>query len=1461
MADLLRPGSYTVDAAAATGVAIGDHAQVIQHIAAVYNIQPAAEGRPRITARLKVSPETLLARHTFFGGRDEELARLDAVLETRPSGYLFVTGPSGFGKTALLAHWVQRLEQAHRPVCYHFLSRVEQTAGEEDLLRDLCQQLTAYHALSGELPASVAELRALYPQLLAIPPAEGQKLAVLLEGLDEATGWQAGPRLFPAHLPEGLFVVFSAKTVANLDWLVELRLPPQQVELLEVSALGPGKIADLLRAAADGAGRWAEDPAFVREAYRKSGGDPFYLHYLVEDIRSGLVTSLADLERQPTGLPDYLKRWWRDVSQAVGEEAVRDLLGYLLVAKGRLSRDTLTDISAGDALDGWVFDRTIDKVQRYLVGSGNQGYALCHPRFQEYLAQEEIRESDQRPYRERLLAYCARWPEHRDPYALQYYAEYLRDEGAWSVLISLGRDPAFAQAQRERLPGQPDLPLKTLQIAFQAAAEIDDAAAMAEFLCLHALGRSLVPGRGSPLDALRASDWQRAWELAGLYDAELSCLWILLLAWDLVDGGRPDDATALLERLLEKPLPCLSGWQSGDFAHLFLTAFRLSPELGVALQGRLLDEEGRVYLGQFLVESGLLPAARQVAGYVHLPAFRYQLLALFAVAHARAEEPRQARASLDEALTLCRGLQPLQQIPGALGWLGGAQAFLGWREEALATWQEALTIAHELEDPAEAGSALLQIAAEQVDAGERALALDTLSAVLDLAAVIGDEATRADLFHRAAKGQAQAGGLEAGQETLHLARQAAAQIEDPDVRAEVLAGIVQAALAGGDVRLAQQVAGSIEGEFVRAGAWVAIGEAQVLAGDLAAARETLDVAGEPWARDRILAKIAQVQAAGDEPQAAAGTVAEIGEGAARAEALREVAVVYLQAGKPAEGCAALLQAARVAQDAPERFPVVEDWIGEVARPSAQALGAVAASQARAGEGAAARATYAALLDAEHRVEEQRVRLGTEWARSFTLKAIVDQQIEAGSLDEALELAAQIQQPRPRAEALTGIGRALALAGRQAAAQAAFVDAVASARLMDEDEVSPDWTPIRLWRVTETVLLTRFTLNEMRSRTLSALAAAQAEAGDFAAALDTAGKIAADAVRVGSLWAIGEAQERAGLPAEAGTTFAAARAAAGLDGAAARPALLAALAQAQAQAGRFEVALETAEEIPADLDRAGALIAIASSQAQAGQLEAAADTFDWALALALDVEDRQEREDLLMDLGDALVSAGFSDAALDLLGDMEDEELWWQLFEAILTAKAEAGALAEALDLARESQAPEVEIETYLSISRVHLEAGDLEAAQGAASAALTLVEAHPEMELAGFYLLQAAQALAETGDLPATQRALTLLIHEGERAEVVATLAAAQAAAGRGAQALETTSAILIRRSEHLPSVAAALLEAGDREHFKRLLLSCAPDLNTNAAFRMGGLLAQAYPEQRSAVGRILARCGREATG
>jgi len=73
---------------------------------------------------------------------------------------------------------------------------------------------------------------------------------------------------------------------------------------------------------------------------------------------------------------------------------------------------------------------------------------------------------------------------------------------------------------------------------------------------------------------------------------------------------------------------------------------------------------------------------------------------------------------------------------------------------------------------------------------------------------------------------------------------------------------------------------------------------------------------------------------------------------------------------------------------------------------------------------------------------------------------------------------------------------------------------------------------------------------------------------------------------------------------------------------------------------------------------------------------------------------------------------------------------------------------------------------------------------------------------------------------------------------------------GYGEHALHTAKLILTSREMHLPQIADALVDVGDKDHFKRLLIPCACYLD--AAYLMCGLLARVYPEQASAIAKIV---------
>jgi hypothetical protein len=93
----------------------------------------------------------------------------------------------------------------------------------------------------------------------------------------------------------------------------------------------------------------------------------------------------------------------------------------------------------------------LNAVARYVIGSGEEGYALSHPRFQAYVA-DRLR--DQIPGRRTsLLDYCAGWAAHRAPYALQYYVRHLADHDRWDDahrVVAMATDRhAFAETRCE----------------------------------------------------------------------------------------------------------------------------------------------------------------------------------------------------------------------------------------------------------------------------------------------------------------------------------------------------------------------------------------------------------------------------------------------------------------------------------------------------------------------------------------------------------------------------------------------------------------------------------------------------------------------------------------------------------------------------------------------------------------------------------------------------------------------------------------------------------------------------------------------------------------------------------------------------------------------------------------------------------------------------------------------------
>jgi len=110
--------------------------------------------------------DEIYSAHRLFGGRTDEIDRLNRFMEAKDRAYLFVTGPSGLGKTALLARWAQELQRKSFSTAVHFISSRIHGGSMRFCLSNLCKQLAAFHGTTASPPIDDWDLESRYRQLL-----------------------------------------------------------------------------------------------------------------------------------------------------------------------------------------------------------------------------------------------------------------------------------------------------------------------------------------------------------------------------------------------------------------------------------------------------------------------------------------------------------------------------------------------------------------------------------------------------------------------------------------------------------------------------------------------------------------------------------------------------------------------------------------------------------------------------------------------------------------------------------------------------------------------------------------------------------------------------------------------------------------------------------------------------------------------------------------------------------------------------------------------------------------------------------------------------------------------------------------------------------------------------------------------------------------------------------------------
>jgi len=409
-------------------------------------------------------------RHETLLGREDVLAELDRLLghggDSR--GWVLVKGGPGMGKSALLAHYLARLERSGQRVPHHFLRRgVEDWDRPEVVARNLAAQVEALFPEQAHPEARPeSRLREALQRVsdeVLVPRRE--RLLLVIDGLDEAEPGAGGqnplPRFLPDVLPQGVRVLCASRpTYPYLSW-VEARDRVRRIDLDDARWTGSNEEV-VRRYWGHAAPRFepALDPALVAEAVRQARGNILYTLKLFDWLEE------QPLERRraellPQGLEAFLVEVWQRLLALPTHERTVALTGLGLIAAAReaLPHSVLADLA------GW---RDVETAERFLHATrsflleepghwrGERAWRPFHESFREFITRTLGVEGMRREHR-RLAEHLCAWPVeavgqdfHRH-YALRHGVVHWLEAGDWQRVRALCTDLGYLETKCREL--------------------------------------------------------------------------------------------------------------------------------------------------------------------------------------------------------------------------------------------------------------------------------------------------------------------------------------------------------------------------------------------------------------------------------------------------------------------------------------------------------------------------------------------------------------------------------------------------------------------------------------------------------------------------------------------------------------------------------------------------------------------------------------------------------------------------------------------------------------------------------------------------------------------------------------------------------------------------------------------------------------------------------------------------
>jgi WD40 repeat protein/nucleoside phosphorylase len=403
-------------------------------------------------------------RHELLLGREDVLSELSRRLEDMGrGGWLLVKGSPGRGKSALLAHYLARLESQGEQIPHHFLRRgVEDWGRPEVVSRSLAAQVELLYLGQS---SSISRPEMTLPEVLQRVSAEvltprGQTLLLIIDGLDEAEtdveGQNPLPLFLPHALPPGVRILCASRPTTHLDWL-EGRERLRCIDLDNERWLASNEevVRRYWEHVAPGFEPPLEQP-FIGEAMRRADGNVLYSVKLSQWLREQPpVRRRAEL--LPRGLEAFLADLWYRLPKEAQEIAFEGL-GLLAAAREALPSSILSEVAGWK--EGKIQDQFLRVTRPFLREdlehwTGERAWSLFHESFRTFIAARLGREMLRRAHR-KLAELLCKWPvdgagdAFRSRYAVQHGVTHWLEADDWERAESLCRDVGHLEAKCRR---------------------------------------------------------------------------------------------------------------------------------------------------------------------------------------------------------------------------------------------------------------------------------------------------------------------------------------------------------------------------------------------------------------------------------------------------------------------------------------------------------------------------------------------------------------------------------------------------------------------------------------------------------------------------------------------------------------------------------------------------------------------------------------------------------------------------------------------------------------------------------------------------------------------------------------------------------------------------------------------------------------------------------------------------